>query len=250
MILRCVQHKQILISTTTGAFQTILYSIMWSLTTRFSSLRKISDRDSLSVLLYEIKSEAAARNVPPTIFVERFWKIAQRLENAAVEDGYLIAGSMEILSKEVKGAAPNFNDVKNDVIETKNVRLWNEVFMRSYSINPEWESELLRREGIFLNDQSTTLLLAREHDSEFEASGCTLLHRFPNDFLGIYCVGTLPQSRNRGIASSMIKKAEDFAAKIGCKYLTLQTLAYDGVTPVYQKLGFEIDFERNILQLP
>ena len=206
------------------------------------------DRDSLSVLLYEIKSEASARNVPPTIFVERLWKIAQRLETAAIEDGYVIAGLMQILSKAV--TASNSDDARIDVIETMDVRLWNKVFMQSYSINPGWESELLKREDMFSNDRSTTLLLAKEFDSELSASGCMLLHRIPNDFLGIYCVGTLQQSRNRGIATSMVRGAEDFAAKIGCKYLTLQTLASDGVTPLYQNLGFEIDFERTVLQLP
>jgi ribosomal protein S18 acetylase RimI-like enzyme len=207
------------------------------------------DRDSLSVLLYEIKSEASAKNVPPTVFVEKFWKIAQRLERAAIEDGYLIAGLMQILSKQVD-AVSNSKEKQAEVIETKNFALWNEVFMRSYSLSPAWESELLRRERVFSNDRSTTLLLARESNSGPAASGCMLLHRIPNDFLGVYCVGTLPQSRHRGIASSMMRKAEDVAASIGCKYLTLQTLANDGVTPLYQNLGFEIDFERTVLQLP
>ena len=206
------------------------------------------DRDSLSVLLYEIKSEASVKNVPPTIFVEKFWKIAQRLERAAIEDGYLIAGLMQILSKGVVTAS-NSREKQIEVIETKNLPLWNEVFMHSYSINPTWEPELLRREGMFSNDRSTTLLLAKESNSGLAASGCMLLHRIPNDFLGVYCVGTLPRSRHRGIASSMMRKAEDLATSIGCKYLTLQTLANDGVTPLYQNLGFEIEFERTVLQL-
>ena len=171
------------------------------------------------------------------------------MERAAIEDGYLIAGLMQILSKEV-AVASNSKEEKIEVIETRNFPLWNEVFMRSYSINPVWESELLKREDMFSNDRSTTLLLAKEPNSELAASGCMLLHKIPNDFLGIYCVGTLPQSRHRGIANSMMRKAEDIAAKIGCEYLTLQTLASDGVTPLYQNLGFEIDFERTVLQLP
>jgi ribosomal protein S18 acetylase RimI-like enzyme len=206
------------------------------------------DLDFLSTLLYEIKSEASTRNVPATIFVERFWNITQRLERAAVDDGYLILGSMEILSKDV-GPESSASDRGIEIIETRNVRLWNDVFMRSYAISPDWESELLKRESAFLNDQATTLLLAKEQDSEFPASGCMLMHKIPSDFLGIYCVGTLPQSRNRGIASLMVRKGEEFASKIGCKYLTLQTLTYDSVTPMYQKLGFKIEFERNILQL-
>ena len=100
---------------------------------------------------------------------------------------------------------------------------------------------------MFSNDESTMLFLARERDAP---TGCMLLHRIPDDFLGIYCVGTLPEKRNRGIAKSLMRTAEEYAARIGSKYLTLQTVASDGVTPMYTKLGFKIEFERDVLQLP
>ena len=206
------------------------------------------DEESLHMLLYEVKSEAVRRNVPPTIFVERFWKISQRLEKGAIEDGYVIGGLMDILSKEVRADSDNLSkDQNNDAIETKDVGLWNEIFMRSYSINPAWESELIRRERLFSNDRNTVLFLAREKG---EACGCLLLHKFPSDFVGIYCLGTLPEKRNRGIAKTLMMTAEGYAARSGSKYLTLQTVVRDGVTPMYEKMGFNVEFERDVLQLP
>ena len=205
------------------------------------------DEESLHLLLYEVKSEAIRRNVPPTIFVERFWNISRRLEKGAIEDGYVIGGVMDILSKEVKTDSDYLSKDQGDVIETRDVGLWNEIFMRSYSINPAWESELIRRERLFSNDKNTALFLAREKN---EAAGCMLLHKIPDDFVGIYCLGTLPKMRNRGIAKLLMKTAEGYASRIGSKYLTLQTVASDGVTPMYEKMGFKVEFERDVLQLP
>ena len=206
------------------------------------------DEESLHTLLYEVKSEAIRRDVPPTIFVERFWKVSQRLEKGAIEDGYVIGGLMDILSKEVRIDSDDVSkDQNSDVIETKDVGLWNEIFMRSYSINPAWESELIRREQSFSNDRNTLLFLARERG---EACGCLLLHKFPSDFVGIYCLGTLPEKRNHGIAKALMKTAEGYAARSGSKHLTLQTVARDGVTPMYEKMGFKVEFLRDVLQLP
>ncbi|HVB13043.1 MAG TPA: GNAT family N-acetyltransferase, partial [Nitrososphaerales archaeon] len=67
---------------------------------------------------------------------------------------------------------------------------------------------------------------------------------------GIYCLGTLPEKRNRGIAKTLMMTAEGYAARSGSKYLTLQTVVRDGVTPMYEKMGFNVEFERDVLQLP
>lgn len=207
------------------------------------------DDNSLSILLHEIKTEADQKDVSPTIFIERFWNLAQRLEKSAIEDNFRIAGMMEILSKEVVRKTTLSPNRAVDVVETKDFGLWNQIFMRSFLLNPLWEAELLKREEMFNMDQSTILFVAREHKDD-RASGCMLLHRIPKDYLGIYCVGALPERRNRGIAAAMMAKAETYAAEVGCKYLTLQTVTNDGVTPMYTNMGFKIDFERDLLQLP
>ncbi|MHB1869176.1 MAG: GNAT family N-acetyltransferase, partial [Nitrososphaerales archaeon] len=59
-----------------------------------------------------------------------------------------------------------------------------------------------------------------------------------------------PERRNHGIAKSLIRTAEGYASRIGSKHLTLQTVARDGVTPMYEKMGFKVEFVRDVLQLP
>jgi GNAT superfamily N-acetyltransferase len=66
--------------------------------------------------------------------------------------------------------------------------------------------------------------------------------------MGVYCVGTLPQKRGRGIARSMLQRSEVIAQSEGCKIMTLQTIESDNVTPMYLKLGYAMEFERNVLQ--
>ena len=65
-----------------------------------SSIGMDDDDDSLALLLHEIKSETESRNILPTIFVEREWSCARKIEEVAVQDGYHISGMMEILFKE------------------------------------------------------------------------------------------------------------------------------------------------------
>ncbi len=207
-----------------------------------------TDADSLLILLSEIKSVALGRDVMLTIFVERFWKLCERLESAAIEDGFVVAGSMNILSKKIGKALQKFNE-PIDVFETEDISLWNQTFMRSYSIGQKWAPELIRREEMFLSDPSTRLFLATEKESDLP-SGCLLVHRTPSDYLGIYCVGTVPERRHRGVAKALLAAVENLAIELHCENLTLQTIESDGVTPMYLGLGFNLDFQRDVLKLP
>ena len=204
------------------------------------------DADPLLILLHEVRTEAGRHNVPPTIFVEEFWENARFFQKVAIEDGYVVGGSMEILSKTV-GPKP-YSATEAIVIETNNLKTWNDVFMSSYAIPLGWEEELTRREQMFATLHSTKLLVAM--DARRKPVGCILTHLMPPDCLGIYCVGTIPEMRHHGVARDMLHKAESLADYLGCKYLALQTISSDGVTPMYLRLGFKLEFKRNVLLVP
>lgn len=213
-----------------------------------SILSSTTDIDDItaSMLFHEIKTEATRHHVPPTVFVEEFWAKSRFVQKAAVQEGYIVGGSMEVLSK-IIGAQSNFAS-DAFVLESDDPKLWNQVFMSSYAIPPVWEEELIRREQMFSRSDSTRLLLA--WDAQKKPVGCMLTHLTPPHYLGIYCVGTVPEMRHRGVASAMLHKAETMAITCGCKYLTLQTISSDGVTPMYLKSGFRLEFRRNVLLFP
>lgn len=191
-----------------------------------------------------IRSEAKKRRVPPSIFVESFWRNSAEVVKSAVDFGYVISGGMELHAKEVVHGKSEF---LYNVVETKDFELWNDIFMRSYGIDISWKRELLSREKLFQKEPSAHLFLARENNEKSDVAGCILLHRAPRDWMGVYCVGTLPGKRNRGVAKEMMKWAELFASEAGCNYLTLQTITSDGVAPLYQSIGFKIEFKRDVL---
>ena len=195
-------------------------------------------------LLQEINTEAHSHNFSPTIFVEDFWQKSQSFQKVAVEEEYFVGGFMEILSMAVKNFPESTK--KTTVEEGVNFKLWNQIFMSSYSIPPYWEDELVRREELFSTLHETKLFIARNPQNKM--AGCMLTHRMPSDYLGIYCVGTLPEMRHQGVASALIAEAARIAADNGCRYLTLQTITADGVVPLYLKLGFNIEFRRVVLQ--
>ena len=189
-----------------------------------------------------------------SIFLEEFWPNAARFQRSAIDNGFRVHEQMKTLSKKLgqESRSERIGKGRIHVFETNDVESWNDIFMRSYLIPNSWGDELLRRERGFLkrNEGTTKLLAASERESEdaSRAKGCLLLNENPKGIMGVYCVGTLPEARGRGIARSMLDHSEEIGKHRGCELMTLQTVVSDNVTPMYFKLGYELDFERNILQ--
>jgi ribosomal protein S18 acetylase RimI-like enzyme len=155
---------------------------------------------------------------------------------------------MDIMSKSVGDSTVDRNP---EIItnETKDVETWNRAFMAAYFIPSTWEEELLKRESSFVNDPKVKMLIATEKEKKDEAVGCLLLLSNPPECAGIYCVGTVPERRSRGVAKSLMAEAERLAMKERQKLMTLQTIQSDGHTPMYQKFGYGIDYTRDILRI-
>ena len=204
--------------------------------------------DRILNVLQSIKSDAKVEQIPASIFVDEFRRNAAKFEKVAVEFGFRIIEKMDIMSKAVNISAESPND-QILVEETKDVETWNETFVSSFGIQDSWRIELQRRGKVFASNPSTILLLARENGASIEISGCSLLHFSPPEYAGVYCVGTVPERRFRGVAKELMLKAESIAYEKKCNLLLLQTMTSDGVTPMYLRLGYRIDFERVVLQL-
>ncbi len=210
----------------------------------------LSQSDLLDALLSDLpeKAKSVAKNLGllASFYVEDFWPAALETEKLLVNHGYRIADRMNALTK-VIGI---FKESKGDnfrVSRTSDAGVWNKVFMISFNIPEYWGPELSKRVSSFLKDEKAVLIIASEPDGS-EDVGCLLLHQAPPDFMGVYSVGTVPLKRRRGVAKEMLLYSEDLAAKAGCKFMTLQTLLSDNVSPMYEKLGYVIQFNRNILQ--
>ena len=195
----------------------------------------------------EINSKTMELGVPSTLYVERFWENARRLEQDAIEFGFIITEQMHILTKRPRENLQSMEDPAVRPLETEDIDLWNSAFVKSFQIPEGWIPELKRRLCSLVNDHNTGLIIAIEDEAP-AASGCLLYTIDPPACTGIYCVGTIPERRSHGVAKSMMDYAENIAVRRGCEIMVLQTLARDGVTPMYLKMGFETAFERDVLQ--
>ena len=205
--------------------------------------------ETLLRIIEEIKKLSATLGFRTTVFLENIWKKAPQFERLAIGQGFKISEKMEILSKNLdpKNVLPPSPGIS--VSETKDFEAWNRIFVSSFQIPSSWCGELISREKEIVGNESVTLFLAKE-SSRVEPQGCLLSFVFPPELMGIYCVGTEPRSRGRGIARALMSFAEEKARKIGCSRMTLQTVTSDGVSPMYKKMGYVTEFDRNILWSP
>ena len=73
----------------------------------------------------------------------------------------------------------------------------------------------------------------------FEKYGC----------LGLYCLGTLPEYRNRGIAKTIVKTSLQIAYTMKYDKIFLQTFQNDNYIDFYKKLKFKVIDKRKIFQI-
>ncbi|MGI0081397.1 MAG: GNAT family N-acetyltransferase [Nitrososphaerales archaeon] len=206
--------------------------------------------ESLRKIVEELKTASSSLGFRTTVFVEKIWRKFQQFEKVAIGEGYRITERMEILSKPLEEKNPLKVEPGVQVSETRDFELWNRLFMDAFKIPPSWEEELLHKNQELLEDKAVTLFLGKESESKDAAQGCLLSFVVPRDLMGIYAVGTDSKWRGRGIARAMMSFAEERARQIGCKYMTLQTMSSDGVSPMYKKMGYATEFERDILWHP
>ena len=208
------------------------------------------DSHQMSRAISSIRASHVGSAINASIFVENFWSNSPNFEKVAIENGYRITGQMEILAKKLSPNDSLPKDQRTRVETTKDIDLWNELFMSSFSIPASWREELRKRLRIILENKSASLIVASEIEARNLGQGVLLTYIQPTDIMGVYCVGTDPRWRGRGIARAMMTYAERSAREVGCRFITLQTLSADGVAPMYKKMGYVTEFVRDLLWSP
>jgi GNAT superfamily N-acetyltransferase len=123
---------------------------------------------------------------------------------------------------------------KNDSI------LWAEIFCKSYDCY-EWIDEVNK---VVRNSLTQVEYLV---DAENNAS-CVALYE-KNSILGLYCLGTLPEKRKKGLAKLLINYASNKVKIKKLDFLMLETYEKDELLGFYSKLGFEKVYEKQIFTI-
>jgi GNAT superfamily N-acetyltransferase len=89
---------------------------------------------------------------------------------------------------------------------------------------------------------AVTLLEARAGD---DTAGVLAIFR-TRGLAGVYCVGTVPEHRRKGVAGALLSRAKTMAAAEG-RLLFLQSLASDTSSRFYLERGFKILYSKQLL---
>ena len=122
-------------------------------------------------------------------------------------------------------------------IAKKDSLLWAEIFCKSYDCL-DWIDEV--------NTIVRNSVLEVEYlvDSEYNAS-CVALYE-KNSILGLYCLGTVPEQRKKGLAKSLINYALNKVKTKNLDFLMLETYQMDDLLKFYSQMGFEKIYEKKI----
>ena len=130
-----------------------------------------------------------------------------------------------------------------EIVEVESVaqlKAFNQVCLRSFIEDPTERA----RNGSFFSRANTKNVGSSFQKffiglSQGEPVSClnTLSYR---GTVGIYGVGTLPESRGRGFSSNLLNHAIDDARLSGCDLVTLQVRKDSGAECLYEKLGFKV----------
>jgi len=115
--------------------------------------------------------------------------------------------------------------------------LWAEIFCKSYDCS-EWIDAI---NNIIRDSYSKVEYLV---DTEYNASCVALCEK--NSILGLYCLGTLPEKRNQGLAKLLINYALNKVKTRNLGFLMLETYQRDNLLEFYSKLGFKKVYEKKI----
>ena len=118
---------------------------------------------------------------------------------------------------------------------------WVKVFVEAYS-TPSWLRELSNIVAKMVRHPRCTLYLAR-----YKGVSVGVAARYSAEGVsGLYCLGTTPKVRNRGVGGALVAHVIGEAYRSGDEIICLQTLASEHLTRFYARLGFRRLYSKTI----
>ena len=119
---------------------------------------------------------------------------------------------------------------------------WTRAYLRAFYGDLELEPFVTPIVARLQKLKAVTLLEARVGD---ETAGGLAIFRTAG-LAGIYCVGSVPEHRKKGVAGALLSKAKAIAGAEG-RHLFLQSLASDGTLRYYLDRGFRVLYSKKLL---
>lgn len=148
-------------------------------------------------------------------------------------EGYEVVDSMSVMKLRKPSFKPK-SEVRVEVVDDNNVHDWCEAYLIAFYGDNKLMMPVERIVKGIVRGNGATLLLARYRGS---AAGTTAIYA-SGGLSGAYCVGTRPEFRNQGVATTLLEYVYSDSKSEGNKVL-LQTMMSDETEDLYRKLGFD-----------
>lgn len=120
---------------------------------------------------------------------------------------------------------------------------WIDLFCESFQIE-DWKEQV--RDLIMSNYQNFDLLVSKIRiNLEYIPAACATLY-CSKRVMGLYCLGTLPKFRRKGLALQIVKSSISRAKTRGMKFFFVQTFLSDGFADIYEKAGLQLAYRKRI----
>ena len=153
-------------------------------------------------------------------------------------------GTMKILGFDVDNyVMKTIKDIEIEQVDIHELDEWIDIFCMSFDslgIKDEVTSIISK------HYRKLTLSVAHYNlDQGTYLAGCCLLFE-KNNNIGLYCLGTVRDFRNKGVARQLIGNAIKIAKDNGRNLLIVQTLTKEGYEEFYKKLGFRTIYKKQL----
>lgn len=157
------------------------------------------------------------------------------LESFLLRKGFLYFDTQHVLKKKQK--ATRKTNVKK--ISPPESKIWATVFCRAYDCM-NWIEPVTT---MVKNSVSFA-----DYCVDTSDSSCMVLYE-KNSILGLYCLGTVPNMRKHGLASSLIDYALSEVERRNLDFLMLETYERDNLLDFYDKLDFERMYKKLVFTI-
>jgi len=195
--------------------------------------------EGFETALGRMESAFRTKGRTPYVLLQRLGKYSGIEEALKRYEAVDVMSVMELTAPSFK----NNPEVKVEVVDANKARDWSETYLLSFYGDRGLMNPVERIVKKILKLKEATLLLAIYRGS---AAGTAAIYR-RGGLSGVYCVGTRPEFRNRGVASAMLESAHSKSKEDGDKVI-LQSMLSDEVETVYVKAGFSRVYVKRLLR--
>lgn len=131
-------------------------------------------------------------------------------------------------------------------VDKASISIWVDVFCKAFNAE-DWYHQIYNVTATNYSRLNLQLLMIRS-DSVFVPATCALLFCHKK-VMGLYCLGTLPKFRRKGLASQILKSSILTARDKRMKLFFVQSFMNDGYATMYNKAGLNMEYKKSVYAL-